>query len=585
MDSCKKRVPFVRDFAREIKKVRVVAWFDEKEAGAKAVHREKDSLGLASTEKLPGPFRVILFQKNLRKKNDCVLCDFSSFEEARKDEKLANFLHPEEDTDSGVLCKHCGHFQCRICLGKLHALSLGTHADFLHLDDFLSKPLNHVAFVDRCSCCSWKFDIPTLSNVSYTSVKQKYQQWDGVLWFPEYGIVVPSCLGTFDVHALAQVNSRELGVLHGVVSPEMALHLENSGIIADGTKQASATTNISVKFMCEELKRLVVAKVQLRVYARCDPLYSDFCLGSDITEKEARRATCILTKEEMEAAKEQGIDIVCIVGNSFHADSKDRFLLVGRVLSSSALLGKIELKADSLFKALKDKLSNDGYEYRRMGGSSGKARFDKDLFRFIHRGGTTCRRGVGMILERCKDGRNWNFIYKSAYDQEFKRVRHSPPVAGGQVDPGRIDWRDASLAGFRQFYVECKTVLPYILDAVNEASSSTFSFAVSAIKDEIHCIRHAFIESTRDETSFDEVIVKKHTITLLLAAVRLHRDKAHSSVKKGDQDYSFLEYKFVFEVPSETARLNTMELPVARLRGGAGRLRAAVATASHSCKK
>ena len=100
MDSCKKRVPFVRDFAREIKKVRVVAWFDEKEAGAKAVHREKDSLGLASTEKLPGPFRVILFQKNLRKKNDCVLCDFSSFEEARKDETLENFLHPEEDTDS-----------------------------------------------------------------------------------------------------------------------------------------------------------------------------------------------------------------------------------------------------------------------------------------------------------------------------------------------------------------------------------------------------------------------------------------------------------------------------------------------------
>ena len=41
MDSCKKRVPFVRDFAREIKKVRVVAWFDEKEAGAKAVHRER----------------------------------------------------------------------------------------------------------------------------------------------------------------------------------------------------------------------------------------------------------------------------------------------------------------------------------------------------------------------------------------------------------------------------------------------------------------------------------------------------------------------------------------------------------------
>jgi len=125
----------------------------------------------------------------------------------------------------------------------------------------------------------------------------------------------------------------------------MALHLENSGIIATGTKQASSTTIISVEFMCEELNRLVVAKVQLRVYGRCAVLSSDFSLGSDITEEEAGRATRILTKEEMEVAEKEGIDIICIVGNLFDVDSKDRFLLVGRVLSNSALFGKIELKA------------------------------------------------------------------------------------------------------------------------------------------------------------------------------------------------------------------------------------------------
>jgi hypothetical protein len=69
---------------------------------------------------------------------------------------------------------------------------------------------------------------------------------------------------------------------------------------------------------------------------------------------------------------------------------------------------------------------------------------------------------------------------------------------------------------------------------------------------------------------------------VLLAAVWLHRDRAHKSVKKPNQDYSFLEYKYVFEVPSETGRLLQMKSPVARLRGGAGRRRAAVATASHS---
>jgi hypothetical protein len=77
------------------------------------------------------------------------------------------------------------------------------------------------------------------------------------------------------------------------------------------------------------------------------------------------------------------------------------------------------------------------------------------------------------------------------------------------------------------------------------------------------------------------VIAEKHTITMLLAAVRLHCDKAHKSVRKGNQDYSFLEYKFVFDVPSEMGILKTMESPVARLRGGAGRQRAVVAATHH----
>jgi hypothetical protein len=80
MDLRKDRAPLVRDFARQIKKVRVVALFDEKEAGAKAVKRQKVSLGLAPNKKLPHPFRVVLFQKNLKKKKDCVLCLFSTLE-------------------------------------------------------------------------------------------------------------------------------------------------------------------------------------------------------------------------------------------------------------------------------------------------------------------------------------------------------------------------------------------------------------------------------------------------------------------------------------------------------------------------
>jgi hypothetical protein len=63
----------------------VVAWLDEKEAGGTSVSREKERLDLARKEKLPGPFKVILFQRNLWKMKTCILCDFSSFEAARKE--------------------------------------------------------------------------------------------------------------------------------------------------------------------------------------------------------------------------------------------------------------------------------------------------------------------------------------------------------------------------------------------------------------------------------------------------------------------------------------------------------------------
>jgi hypothetical protein len=254
------------------------------------------------------------------------------------------------------------------------------------------------------------------------------------------------------------------------------------------------------------------------------------------------------------------------------------------VLPTLPLLGKIAVNPDSLFKALKEKLPNNGCECRRMGGPGGKARFDQILFDFVHRGGTTCRRGTGVILERAKDGRNWILIYESGCSQKFKRVCHSPPVVGGQVDPSRVDWCNDSLTGFRQVCAGIKTMLQHIFDAVNQASPSHFSFAVSAIKDELHCISEAFTEARMNDIPFEEAIVKKHTITLLLTPVMLHRDIAHSSAKRGDQDCSFLEHKFVFEVPSETAKFSTVGSPVARLRGGAGRRKAAVAMASHKKK-
>ena len=112
------------------------------------------------------------------------------------------------------------------------------------------------------------------------------------------------------------------------------------------------------------------AKVQLRVYARCNTTDTDFCLGSNITDQEAEKATYVLTERDMEDAKNQGIDIVCLIGDSSDPTLKDRFLLIGRVLPTLSLLGKVDWKPDSLFNALKKKLPKNGYESRRTGGSS-----------------------------------------------------------------------------------------------------------------------------------------------------------------------------------------------------------------------
>jgi hypothetical protein len=189
------------DFREQYKKVRVVAWLDEKEARGKAVSREKkERLGLAPEEKLPGPFKVILFQRNQWKLKTCFLCDFSSFEAQRKEERLANFLHPEIETDGSVqCCKKCLLFQCRICVEQLHELGLGQQLpDFGHLKEYLSKPQPlHTINVDNCSCCSLKNKIVKCIPMGESTCfkKEYHQQWDGMLCFPEYGLVVPSCPG------------------------------------------------------------------------------------------------------------------------------------------------------------------------------------------------------------------------------------------------------------------------------------------------------------------------------------------------------------------------------------------------------
>jgi hypothetical protein len=71
---------------------------------------------------------------------------------------------------------------------------------------------------------------------------------------------------------------------------------------------------------------------------------------------------------------------------------------------------------------------------------------------------------------------------------------------------------------------------------VNKKAVPTFAFAKTVIEDELTSIKAAFKESKERKIAFKDIIIEKHTMTLLLAAVRLHGDKAHKNVKRGDQD-------------------------------------------------
>jgi hypothetical protein len=58
------------------------------------------------------------------------------------------------------------------------------------------------------------------------------QQWDGMLWFPEYGLVIPA---VWELLIYMHQEHIRMGVSHGLVSPEVAYNLEESGVKASGT--------------------------------------------------------------------------------------------------------------------------------------------------------------------------------------------------------------------------------------------------------------------------------------------------------------------------------------------------------------
>ena len=60
---------------------------------------------------------------------------------------------------------------------------------------------------------------------------------------------------------------------------------------------------------------------------------------------------------------------------------------------------------------------------------------------------------------------------------------------------------------------------------MNKKAGPTFASAKTTVEDKLTVIKAAFKESKDNKIAFKDIIVEKHTRTLLLAAVRLHVTK------------------------------------------------------------
>jgi hypothetical protein len=347
-------------------------------------------------------------------------------------------------------------------------------------------------------------------------------------------------LGTFDVHSLAQLSTACQGAVHGVVAPDKALGLEAGCVLPIGLFAPIYSFDHEEIINCPPLKHHSNVKVRTHVF---EPVasFASCELGKYISSEVAATSTCVLSESQMTAATSDGCDLICIVGAT--SVNHDTFLLVARLLPGSSLLGNIDFDPDILFQSVKAKLPRNGFEVRRTGGFSGLPCYDRNLFNFLHHHGSTCREGIATIFLIQKNQRNWDFLYKSAYKNEFVKAHYSPPVLGGQVNPRRIDW--TKISGFQYAYAHMKTLLPYIFHQMNQSGPGIrFAFSTSALKEEWCTIYTSWVESSKDGNQFVDKIVCKHTITLLLDSVQYHRDVPRSKVEKDDGNFSFLEDKF-----------------------------------------
>ena len=159
----------------------------------------------------------------------------------------------------------------------------------------------------------------------------------------------------------------------------------------------------------------------------------------------------------------------------------------------------------------------------------------------------------------------------------------APSKKGGQVWPEKCKFPE-SVQPFLDLYAEMKIVTPALLHALNQELPEKYRVAENAVRFGKDDITKALTEFGNNTCALKQTMVNLHCFTFLQYPVKFHCDVPRD-VSERNGDYSFLEYKFVFEDPEESDRWRNNPVKIARLRGGDGANRAIVAVATHDVKK
>ena len=130
------------------------------------------------------------------------------------------------------------------------------------------------------------------------------------------------------------------------------------------------------------------------------------------------------------------VDVTLVVGldSKHHAGFASILLMRFHKLKPTFNQGNKDECSRNFLKELQSELSNGGLERRRVGGSSGRITYSRDMKLLMATPNATPRCASGAVWLRDKDNLRWHIFYVGTKDCETKYTYYTTPRQGGSFD-------------------------------------------------------------------------------------------------------------------------------------------------------